>query len=232
MTRETALPDAAAARPREPSVVISDRRKMIDTLKKEIATGLLKPGQRLVEAQLSQRFGLKRNGVREVLRMLAQDHFVTLTPNVGAIVPELSQKEIEQTYDLISVLDGLACRLAASFTTAAQLEDASVEGLVDKMDVVDDVAMFARYNFKFHSVLATMSGNDMLIKLASDLRLRLGLVGYLSFTGPHQIKASRIEHRKILNAIKEANPDRAEKLMRSHILDAKNRLVKYLSRSL
>lgn len=197
---------------------------------KAVATGALKPGQRLVEVQLCELFGVKRNKIREALQKLEHDGFVTITRNVGAVVSEVSRNDIEQLYDFLSVLDGMAARVVAPSIMPEQI--ANLEAILGKMEATDDPALFADYNTEFHSLLCSYSENSRLIKVAENVRISIAAFGFRSFFVPAQIPASNSEHRKILDAIKDNKPDKAEKLMRKHILDARNRLIKWMYKSL
>jgi DNA-binding GntR family transcriptional regulator len=194
-----------------------------------IATGALKPGQRLVEASLCELFGVKRNKIREALRKLEHDGFVNITPNVGAVVSEVSRIDIEQMYDLLGVLDGMA---AGVVTPCMPEQLAGLEAILDKMEATDDPALYADYNNEFHSLLAAYTENTRLMRVAENLRLSIVAFGFRSFFVPGQIAASNRDHRKVLQAIKENKPDKAEKIMRKHVVDAKNRLIKWMYKSL
>jgi DNA-binding GntR family transcriptional regulator len=209
---------------------INGLREVADAIKAAIATCELKPGQRLIESQLSEMFGVKRNRIREALRKLEHEGFVNITRNVGAAVAEVSRGEIEHIYDLLSVLDGLAVRLATPFITEQQIQ--GLEKLVKRMEATDKLPLFSDYNDELHAALCSFSENGRLLSLADNLRLSIKAFGYRSFLVPGQIAISRNEHRKIIHAVKEKKPIRAEQLMRDHLIDAKNRLIKWLYRSL
>lgn len=202
-------------------------REIVEDLKAGMAT--LKPGQRLVELHLCKRFGVKRNKVREALRQLEQDGFVKIIPHVGAIVAELSQKDIEHTYDLLGVLEGLAARAATPSITAQHLENIDV--LIKKMEAADKSSMFFDYNKEFHSFLTSLSENDRLIRLAENLRDHVRCFYFRGFYRPH-IKAASNEHQKIVEAIKDMKPVKVEQLIRAHYLNSKNRFIKYMNKSL
>ncbi|MBN1101919.1 MAG: GntR family transcriptional regulator [Deltaproteobacteria bacterium] len=207
-----------------------EHHRIVESLQADVASGMLKPGQRLVESHLCERFGTKRTRIREVLRQLERDGFVRIIPNVGATVAPLTQKEIEHTYDLLGVLEGLAVRVITPFVSAQQLE--RLEVLVNTMEVTDTPLLFLEYNHEFHFVLTSLSENDRLIKFTDILRRNQKRYATHSFLSPGQIQESRIDHRKILQAMKQGRSVEAERLMRSHLLRAKNRLIKYMNKSL
>ena len=206
------------------------RQKIIEDMKKAIARGTFNPGQRLVEAQLCNRYKAGRSVIREALRHLEQDGFVRIIPNSGAIVTELSQKDAEQIYDLMGTLEGLAMQVATPIMN--QKEVAKLEKLVEKMEATNNPFRFFQYNFEFHTYMDQLSGNDRLIKFMENLRAQAHRISLRSFYNPGQIRVSLIEHRKILEAIKEMDPVKVENLIRDHYLQSKNRLIKYMNRSL
>ena len=205
-------------------------REVADSLKTAIVKGELKPGQRLVEVKLCELFSVKRNTVREALRKLEHDGFVKITPNIGAVVAEFTRTDIEQVYDLLSVLEGLAVRLATPFITAEQIE--GLGALIERMEATDKLAPFARYNDDLHTMFCMYSENSRLISITENLRLGMKAFGLRSFHTPGQIVASNTEHKAILEAIKQNKPVRAERIMRDHVVDAKTRLIKWMYRSL
>jgi DNA-binding GntR family transcriptional regulator len=207
-----------------------ERRQIVETLASEIACGTLEPGRRLVEGHLCERFHAKRTRIRDVLRELERDGFVEIIPNVGAKVSPLTQKEIEQIYDVLGALEGLAIQVITPFVTAAQLE--RLEFLVKKMAATDSPAQFREYNFEFHRLMTFWSENEWLVKFAEILRRNQKRFGMQSFLIPGQIQESRVDHGRILEAMKRRKPVEAERLMRAHLLRAKNRLIKYMNKSL
>jgi DNA-binding GntR family transcriptional regulator len=207
-----------------------NRQEIVEGLKKKIANWTFKPGQRLTEIYLLKTLGVKRNKIREVLRQLEQDGFVNIIPNVGATVAEFSQKDIENIFDILVVLEGLAVRLITPFISNRQLK--SLKVLINKMEATNKIPLFHIYNMKFHFLVIKLSENDRLIKLTNNLMYNIRCASFQTMSSPGQITASIKEHRKIFEAIKDRNSIKAEQLVRNHILRAKNRLIKYMNRSL
>jgi DNA-binding GntR family transcriptional regulator len=208
----------------------AERQKIVEELKAGIASGTLKPGQRLVEVHLSKVFGVTRSKIREALKKLEQDGFVKIIPNVGARVAEFSQKDIEHIYDLMSVLEGLAVRVITPFLTDEQLK--KIEALIHKVEAAHKPTQFFEVNNELHSFLIALSENDDLIKLADNFMFRIRCLNLQCLFSPGQMAAGVKEHRKIFEAIKERKAVKAEQLMRNHLLCAKNRLIKYINKSL
>lgn len=207
-----------------------ERQKIIEELKTGIANGTFGPGQRLVESRLSELLGAPRSRIREVLRNLEQDGFVKIIPNAGAVVAEFSQRDIEHLYDLISVLEGLAVRVITPFLSDEQI--GAIEALVSKIEASSGPTLFYHSNMEFHGLLTTLTENDHLIKLMDSLRSRIQCVNLQILLAPGQMATSIKDHRKILEAMKRRDSVRAEQLMRNHILQAKNHLLRGMNKSL
>jgi DNA-binding GntR family transcriptional regulator len=202
----------------------------VDTLKDEIASGRLMPGQRLTEIQLMERFALTRNKAREALKRLDADGFVKVVPNIGAVVAELSQKEIEHSYDLMGVLEGLSVRVATPYVTPQHLERLRL--LIDKMEAAEEPSTFLIFNNEFHAVIASLSENDQLMGITDNLRIKLRRFGLQALQNPLQMAASKKEHRRIFEAVEGNKPEKAEQAVRDHHVNAKNRLIKGMTKSL
>ena len=207
-----------------------ERQKIVEDLKARIASGAFKPGQRLVEIHLSNVLGVTRGKVREALRKLEQDGFVEIIPNVGARVAEFSQKDIEHIYDLMSVVEGLAVRVITPFLMDEQLK--RIEALLHRLESAHKPTQFFDLNNELHSFLITLSENEHLIKLTENFMFRIRCLNLQCLFSPGQMAASIKEHRKIFKAMKERKAAKAEQLMRNHLLFAKNRLVKFINKSL
>jgi DNA-binding GntR family transcriptional regulator len=187
------------------------------------------PGQRLVELELCKQYNAPRSKVREVLRQLERDGFVRIIPNVGAVVAELSQKDIEQTYDSLGVLEGLAARVATPAITADHLD--YMQNILDKMKAAETPPQFFDYNLEFHSYCVSLCDNERLIWCAGNLLNHVRCFYYREVYLPYAQAASK-EHQKILEAIRERKAAKVERLIRTHYLNAKHLLLKYMNKSL
>jgi len=83
-------------------------------LRRAIARGEYRPGERLTEAALCERFKVSRTPVREALRELEAEGLVTITSNLGASVVKLTLEDMNHIYDMLIVLEGTACSMAST----------------------------------------------------------------------------------------------------------------------
>jgi DNA-binding GntR family transcriptional regulator len=207
----------------------NESKEVLDDLIAAIANGTFEPGQRLVELQLCEIFGTKRSSIREALRRVEDEGFVKIIKNIGAFVSEASRKDIEEMYDLLSALDGMAARIATPFISSKQIEE--LEKFLKKMETAEKPEVFAAGNHVFHSLICLYSENKRLIKLTDNLRFNIRFLSFRNFFSELQRTASIKDHRKIIEAICNNDPKKAEGLMRKHVTEAKYRLIKWINKT-
>src|SRR5688572_15421042 len=100
------------------------RQRVESVLRDAIVSGALAPGQRLTERELTEMTGVSRTLVREALRQLEAERLITVVPNKGPIVRELTTREAKEIYAIRAVLEGLAAR-----EFAAGADDAAMQRL-------------------------------------------------------------------------------------------------------
>ena len=158
--------------------------------------------------------------MREAIRRLAAEGLATLIPNAGARLANPTKKEIMDTYELREYLECLAARKAALNITAAQAD--KLQRTIDEEEQIFAARNFEAYldvNNRFHRTLAECSGNAVLAEFVNNLLARtcVYMIFYDSFfdmsTNP-----SLDEHRALLKALLAHDPDKAEQLMKVHLM--------------
>lgn len=201
-----------------------------EALKREIGSGAILPGERLVEAQLCKRFAAGRGKIRDALKRLEHEGYIKITPYAGASAAVFTQKDVEQIYDLMGVLEGLSMLVATP--TLSDEDIGRIESIIDQMESTEDKTEFFRLNDQFHNLLSSLGENATLINFMEMLRGRARVMGLKSLHNPAQVNASIKDHRKIFEAIKALKSTSVEKLIRSHYLKSKKRLIRYLNKTL
>ncbi|MEO0782050.1 MAG: GntR family transcriptional regulator [Pseudomonadota bacterium] len=193
--------------------------QLIETLKNEIHTGVLKPGDQLEEAALAQRFDVSRTPVREAVRSLVECGLLETRSRKGAFVRELSAKEILDLFEVAAELEGLACRLAAERLTAETTQTIE-DGLAacQKAANAEDPVAYAHANLAFHTAIHMGSGNDRLIEQLSELETRINPYRSMPYRMRNRLAQSTQEHLEIMTAILAGDGARASDLMRSHMM--------------
>ncbi|MCB8840385.1 GntR family transcriptional regulator [Aurantimonas sp. VKM B-3413] len=204
--------------------------RVYEATRQGILSGLIKPGERITEELLAERFGASRTPVRSALVRLAGDGFVEMTPRSGTIVKQRSAREIGEIYDVRALLESEAARLASERRDAADLARLkAVQGELDALAANGQESearteQLSILNRDFHQAILSASRNSTL----ADSAIRLMEIGFLinSYAnfGPEEIERSLSDHRRLLVAIETRDAAWAEAIMRSHILGARNSL--------
>lgn len=182
----------------------------------EIRSGALCPGDRLTETELAERLGISRTPVREAIRALEADGLVVHVPRVGASIRRLTYPEVTELYEMRTVLEGTAARLAAR--TASDVELAELLSISDEMGRrQDDVSALYALNRQFHRTLLDAARNRFLLEAVAGLEKTLLILGPTTMSDVGRVAQAQAEHEALLAALQSRDADRAELLMRAHI---------------
>jgi len=190
------------------------REKILETIREAILKGALKPGEKVAEPELAERFGISRTPIREAFRQLESEGYLTVIPRKGAVVTSLSERDVEEFYAIKSVLEGFAAKMAAQKMTEKDLE--RLEGINEKLEKLareGDVKNFFRVHNDFHECFIRAAGNDKLLELISQLLLKFNRLRMASLSLPGRMEISVQEHKKIIDAFKKRDGQLAESLV-------------------
>jgi DNA-binding GntR family transcriptional regulator len=187
-------------------------------LKQAIVDLRVKPGAPLREAVVSEQLGVSKTPVREALLRLAADGLVEILPFKGAVVTGYSREDLLEIYELRELLEGACARRAATSMSPEDL--ASLTELVEaSRDALSagEVDRVAELFDEFDSMLFSQIRNGRIKSLLENVRYHLVRIGKLTVEIPGRVDRSNREHAEILNAIRDHDPDLAERLIREHI---------------
>lgn len=186
-----------------------------EQMEAEIIAGTLPPGARLDEPSLAQRFGVSRTPVRAALQRLAASGLIELRPRATRVV-QPSPLQLFEMFETMAELEAGCARLAALRADPARLA-ALAASLTACETATDDLSSYYAANLEFHRALYAASGNGFLAAQAEALHLRLTPFRRHQLRLPRRIEQSLTEHRMILTAIREHDPDSAARIARGHI---------------
>lgn len=187
-----------------------------DQLYSRIASGDIRPGDRLLETELAATLGVSRTPVREAIRRLESDGIVVHAPRVGAVVRSISQTEVVELYEMRMVLECTAAGMAAKHTSEAELR--SLINLNDQMaSAVGDSVKVAQLNRAFHRCILNASRNRYLVQCSESLSHTLILLGKTTLETEARIDLVTKQHTEIIDALKARQPDAAETAMARHM---------------
>ena len=183
-----------------------------------IDIGHYKPGDRLVESELAERFGVSRTPIREALQRL-ETQSMLVRDGRSLIVASLDHNELAELYVVRAELEGLAARLAARHATA---EEVKVLGDMVEGDraLVDDPAALSRANRRFHRQIHLASHNRFLIQQLDLVHRSMALLATTSLAAEGRGEAALAEHQAIVDALAARDELGAGEALRRHISTA------------
>ncbi len=195
-------------------------------IREAILAGQLKPGERLVEAELAQQLGISRAPVREAIRQLESEGLVVGLPHRGAFVVRLSPQDLWEIYTLRAAVEGLAVRLVASAPDPEVMQ--RLEELVHRMREAarkDQRKELPRLDLLFHETICQAAGHRRLLEAWQGMYAQVQM--FISISGHYEVPPQQLVayHEEVLEAIRKADPGRAERLLREHILTVGERIV-------
>jgi len=193
------------------------RQEISDILREAIWTGVLRPGQRLIENWLAGELDVSRPPLREAIRVLEQEGLIVSIPRRGSFVRTLTGQDISEIYTVRCALEGMAAELAmeASAADLDRLDQIVVQ--VEAWDGVSraDLREVVDRDLGFHRSLVNLSGNARLVamweQIAGQLRLALTLVDP-AFFQPDYIE---LTHRPLVTAIRQRDRGEVQRLSRT-----------------
>jgi DNA-binding GntR family transcriptional regulator len=183
-----------------------------------IDAGTYRPGDRLVESELAERFGVSRTPVREALQRLETQSMLARDGR-SLIVASLDHNQLAELYVVRSELEGLAARLAAKHASPEEvlvLRDMIAE---DRALVGNPEAM-SKANRRFHKQIHLASHNRYLVQQLDLVHRSMALLATTSLAAQGRSQAALIEHEAIVKAIAEGDGDAAQAALRAHISKA------------
>ncbi|MET4101234.1 DNA-binding GntR family transcriptional regulator [Roseovarius sp. MBR-78] len=183
-----------------------------------IDSGVFKPGDRLVESDLAERFGVSRTPIREALQRLETQSMLTRDGR-SLIVASLDYNQLSELYTVRAELEGLAARLAAMHATPEEMR-------VLRDMVEDDRALLhrpkdlARANRRFHKQIHLTSHNRFLVQQLDLVHRSMALLATTSLAAEGRGEDALAEHDAIVTAIETRDGDAAAKALRDHISKA------------
>lgn len=196
-------------------------------IRKGILNGTWTPGQSLTELMLSQLLQVSRTPVREALHQLELEGLIELRPNRGAVVIGINTCDIEDIYEIRTLLEERVAQRAA-----ARAEKADIETLREIVDLTEFYVERGSYDKitamddRYHQYLYSLSGSRMFQKTLADLHTYVEPVRERSIREPGRATAMLAEHRAIVEAIAEHNAEEAGRLMTLHITRAGEHMEK------
>jgi DNA-binding GntR family transcriptional regulator len=203
-----------------------------DKLRQSIIKGKLKPGQKVVMAELAKAFGLSETPVREAIRRLESEGYIDFTPHMGAIVTKIDEGELVEIYLIRIALEALATRLAIPHITDKDIEFLNKKN--QEMEIAiqqNKYEILAGINKLFHLRIYKAAPFPRLYKMICDLWDTFERWPSVFSYVPERAIAAVEEHKKIMQALRARDMDQADRLIKEQKERTMEALQKYMAQS-
>lgn len=205
------------------------REKILTILRQRISDRQLPPGVKLTEQELSSEFGVSRTAIRQVLAELEKQDLVERIPNKGTVVRKVDPDSLIEIYEIREVLEGLAARLAAQNSSPEDWEDLyrefgePCEHMVENLLFEEYLALITQLRQR----MVEKAQSRELSKLIDSIYVKIRIVQRRVIILPGRIQKGMMQHREVLKALMEGDPDKAEQMKRRNLQSAREDLLKY-----
>lgn len=194
------------------------REQILNILRDAIVNGEFKPGHPLVETDLATQLGVSRAPLREALQILNKEGLLETVPYHGTTVRRLTRTDIEELYSLRSVLESFAIqRIIAqnSPENTQRFRDCFARMLAAAE--ANDIKLLNKVDREFHDTLIACSNHGLLMSVWNAVALRVRQVMGLQNKRFSDIKEIAYNHLAIIDAIADADEERALHLIQDHV---------------
>ncbi|MEM6478153.1 MAG: GntR family transcriptional regulator [Pseudomonadota bacterium] len=183
-----------------------------------IDMGVYKPGDRLVESELAERFGVSRTPIREALQRLETQAMLTRDGR-SLMVSSLNHNELSELYVVRSELEGLAAQLAAQHATEEEI--LVLQGMVESdRALLDDPAALVQTNRRFHKQIHLASHNRFLVQQLDLVHRFMALMATTSLAVEGRGVIALEEHQAVVDAIRARDGATANMALKQHLSEA------------
>jgi len=183
-----------------------------------IDVGIYKPGDRLVESELAERFGVSRTPIREALQRLETQSLLSRDGR-SLIVSSLDHTQLSELYVVRGELEGLAAKLAAQHASPEELTVLQ-QMIDDDYAIVDEPMKLSQSNRKFHKQVHLASHNRFLIQQLDMVHRSMALLANTSLAVEGRGADALAEHQALLDALKARDADAASDAIKAHLSQA------------
>lgn len=189
-----------------------------EALREMIVSGELALGQKIPERELCEAYGVSRTPLREALKVLATDGLVTLEPNRGAWVSQITIEDLDEVFPVLGALEALAGDLACRNARDAEIED--IRKLHEEMLKRYEARDLDRYftiNRRIHEAILVAARNETLVTHYSSLAARVTRSRYIASMTAERWQRAVEEHEEIMRALEARDGPRLAAILRAHL---------------
>src|SRR4051812_41246289 len=190
-----------------------------ELIKQRLLNNEYPPGSFLSERQLAENLGMSKTPVKGALERLESEGFISVSPQQGIVVRELSVREIADQYEIRAALESYTVRTVAGRLTPDQVAKVRANLAAQaRLRGTGEVPRGVELDAEFHNQFAEFLGNGEILRVVGQLRERMQLVVTQVFRlCPGRIDTSYHEHAAIADAVIGGDGVRAAELIVRHL---------------
>jgi DNA-binding GntR family transcriptional regulator len=195
-------------------------------LKQDIYNQKIKFGERLIEADLAERFDVSRSTIRESLKILEQEELVMSKSRKGTFVSEFTEQDLDEMTELRLIIEPKAFMNALSCMERKNFQD--LEQIIEKMKMEAENSNWNALfdlDMQFHQYVINMCGNSRIIKIYESINVQIRV--YLAHLDQYYSSPMSFyhEHRELLGTLLKKDASLIEKKLTEHITYVEEKLL-------
>ncbi|MBP5989818.1 MAG: GntR family transcriptional regulator [Piscinibacter sp.] len=200
-------------------------------LRQRIVEGQLAPGAKLNERELAEALNVSRTPLREAIKMLAAEGLVELLPNRGAVVAQMSEQDVIDTFEVIAGLEGQSGELAAQRIDEAEL--AEIRALHFEMMAAwtrRDLPTYYRINAQIHTLINAAARNPVLAQTWRNVNARLQALRFRSNFDEAKWKRAVKEHERMVELLAARDAAGLRALLIAHLMHKRDAVLELMKK--
>ena len=200
-------------------------------LRQRIVEGQLAPGAKLNERELAEALNVSRTPLREAIKMLAAEGLVELLPNRGAVVAQMSEQDVIDTFEVIAGLEGQSGELAAQRISEAEL--AEIRALHFEMMAAwtrRDLPTYYRINAQIHTLINAAARNPVLAQTWRNVNARLQALRFRSNFDEAKWKRAVKEHERMVELLAARDAAGLRALLIAHLMHKRDAVLELMKK--
>jgi len=191
---------------------------LVERIAQDVQAGRFAPGMWLKQIDMQERYGANRSNIRRALETLAHKRLLQYVPNRGYYVYEADDKRTAEILQIRMMLEVSAAEFVVAKAEPERTEALRLlAGTFDRLISTGTIFEIYEANLAFHKALLSLSGNQQLVELVDELRLKTSPAPSSQWSTRLRIEQSSREHFAMVEAIAAGDVHRLQSVIRAHI---------------
>lgn len=207
------------------------KEQVYNIIKADILNGVIKPGEKLHEKEISKNLNVSRSPVREALKELAGEGLVENIPNKGTFVKKLEEKEIMDLFDLRVILEQYAMKKTVKEASDEDLKELDeIYERLEESHTKDAFNEYIKVDTELHNMFFQLSGNLAVLNIVENITTLLQPFRVMSLFDKKRFDDSLTEHKNMVDGLKERNYKKAWQYNSLHLRLAKEEVLRQINK--